>query len=108
MISYQQRQCGCQCVWGMSAAEPRHVHRTHASLTLTSGFDAGNASSSAVSKAAAISRAVNGSSFGAATNLVEYVTSLSQQPAAWFNLSATFVGIDPPRELPSQSCSRKD
>ena len=65
------------------------------SLPLTSGF-AANASSSAMSKAAAIARAVNGSSFGTAMNLLEYVTALSQQPAGWFNLSATFVGIDPP------------
>ena len=39
---------------------------------------------------------MNGSSYGTASNLLQYVTSLSQQPAAWFNLSATFVGIDPP------------
>lgn len=62
----------------------------------TSGFGAANASGLAVSKAAAIARAVNGSSLGTAINLLEYVTALSQQPAAWFNLSATFVGIDPP------------
>ena len=66
------------------------------SWTLTSGCNAANASSLAVSKASAIARAVNGSSFGTASTLLDYVTSLSQQPAAWFNLSATFVGIDPP------------
>ena len=54
-----------------------------------------------MTKAIAIAKAVNGSGYGTAGNLLQYVTNLSQQPGVWFNLSASFVGIDPPGELHS-------
>lgn len=60
---------------------------------------AANATSNAMTKATDIVRAVNGSGYGSAGNLLQYVTNLAQQPVAWFNLSASFVGIDPPGQL---------
>lgn len=49
-----------------------------------------------MSKAVKISRAVNGSGYGEAGTQIEYLTSLSGQPASWFKASATFDDTDPP------------
>lgn len=56
-----------------------------------------NGSLNASSKAAQVTRAVNGSGYGAFGNPSQYLDGLSSQnPAAWFNLSNTFAAIDPP------------
>ena len=56
---------------------------------------AGNAPN-AVLKAAAISSSVNGSGHGASGTQLYYLTGLSNSPANWFNVSASFVNADPP------------
>nr|QOL01276.1 putative extracellular protein TR9_078 [Trebouxia lynnae] len=80
----------------MSNADTAAASSLNQAITLAAYSTSANATSSTMSKATTIARAVNGSGYGTTSTLLQYVTNLSQQPAAWFNLSATFVGIDPP------------
>ena len=69
-------------------------------IDLTDGLCAGSASTAA-SKAAAISNSVNGSGFPETGRLADndYLTSLEQNPATFFNVSAAYVETDPPGVL---------
>ena len=66
-----------------------------------------NGSLNTTSKAAIISRAVNGSGYGAAPGAgygsyggqPGFLNLFTQQPAQWFNVSSIYAETDPPGEL---------
>ena len=63
-----------------------------------------NGSLNASSKAAIISRSVNGSGYGDYKNSAGFLDGFTQQPAQWFNVSAQYIATDPPGELATSQC----
>ena len=61
-----------------------------------------NGSLNATSKAAIISRSVNGSGYGDYKNSAGFLDGFTKQPAQWFNVSALYLATDPPGRHPSQ------
>ncbi|KAL0038112.1 hypothetical protein WJX79_003329 [Trebouxia sp. C0005] len=65
-------------------------------ITLTPYSTAINGSTNTTSKAAIISRAVNGSGYGTYGNQPGFLSGFSQQYPQWFNASAVYAETDPP------------